>query len=154
MIGTTGWEKDLDSVQQHVEKAKIGLLFSPNFSFGVQIFYKIIAEAAALLASREEYDVGLIEQHHQQKRDHPSGTAKQLAAILQEKGMRNKRDLSIASLRCGTIPGTHTVLFDSAVDTITLTHQAHNREGFAAGAVLAAEWLQGKRGFFTLDDML
>lgn len=153
MIGTTGWEEHFDAVQQYVKKYQIGLLYSPNFSMGVQLFFKIVAEAASLIGPFESYDVGLLEEHHKHKLDRPSGTAKRLAEILTDR-LQRKEELSVASLRCGSIPGTHTVLFDSTVDTITLTHQAHNREGFAAGAVLAAEWLQGKQGFFTMDDML
>lgn len=166
VIGTTGWYDNLSEVREIVREYQIGLLYSPNFSIGVNLFIKIVEEAAALIAPFTEYDVGVFEAHHNQKADSPSGTAKAIAnALLNHiihkndivenvEGRVLPHQLHVSSLRCGYIPGTHTVTFDSPADTITLTHQARSREGFARGAVVAAEWLHGKKGLFTLEDIL
>lgn len=166
IMGTTGWLEQLDNVKTIVQKSNIGFLYSPNFSIGVNVFLKIVAEAASLIDGLD-YDVGMMELHHNKKADSPSGTAKaisdQLLANIKKKqstesnaiqGQISEQALHVASLRCGSIPGTHTVIFDSAVDTISLTHQARNREGFAHGALVAAEWIHGKKGFFTMEEML
>lgn len=167
VVGTTGWYDHLNDVKKMAFEKSIGLLYSPNFSIGVNVFLKIVSEAAKLMNLYDEYDVGLIELHHNKKVDSPSGTAISIANQLVKNIKRKKNivnnlseeqisieDLNIASLRCGKIPGTHTVLFDSTADTIKLTHEARSREGFALGAVSAAEWLQGKKGVFTMDDLL
>lgn len=153
VVGTTGWYEHLPDIKTLIEVKGTGFLYSPNFSIGIHLFMKIVSRAAELLNSHQEYDVGGCESHHNQKADAPSGTAKALTEIL--KNYYDKaQNLQFSSIRCGHIPGTHTVLFDSPADSITLTHTARNREGFAQGAVCAAEWLHGKKGFYTLDDML
>jgi 4-hydroxy-tetrahydrodipicolinate reductase len=166
VIGTTGWYENLDAVKELVADNNIGFLYSPNFSLGVNLFLKIVAEAAKLMNHIEYYDVSLFESHHNKKADSPSGTAKAIADLLinnithknkivcNAEGQIEPDALHIASLRCGSIPGTHSVIFDSPADSLTLTHQARNREGFASGAVAAAEWLKGKKGFFTIEDMI
>jgi 4-hydroxy-tetrahydrodipicolinate reductase len=167
VMGTTGWYDHLDEVKALVEKSKIGFIYSPNFSVGVNLFVKMVGLAAAMINEFDEYDVGGIEMHHNEKVDSPSGTAKALAheilkhfkrknSIVYETVNRqiNPNELQISSLRCGSIPGKHSIIFDSPSDSITLTHEARNREGFASGAVAAAEWLSGKTGFYTIQDML
>lgn len=138
VIGTTNWEKDLTQVQAMIEKAGIGLLHASNFSIGMALFVKLAEQAKALLG---DYEVSGVEVHHSAKKDAPSGTAKLL-------------DVPFASVRVGKVPGTHTLIFDSEVDTIELTHRARSRDGFARGALRAAHWIRGKKGLFTLDDML
>ncbi len=144
VIGTTGWEKQLPDVKALIKEAYIGCFYAPNFSIGVFLFTKIVEEAAKLLNTR--YDAAGLEMHHDQKKDSPSGTAKAIA---------EKLDIPpFASLRLGSIVGTHSVFFDSDEDMITLTHQAKSRDAFAKGAVQAANWVLNKKGFFTMDDML
>lgn len=145
VIGTTGWDAHLPWVNDSIAKADVGLIHGPNFSVGVNLFYRIVANASALL---RDYDVGIIEEHHRHKADSPSGTARQLASLLQ------KPIEDIASVRYGSVPGTHRVLFDSPVDSILLEHTARNREGFADGALAAAEWIHGKKGVYSIDDMI
>ena len=142
VVGTTGWYERLPEVEAMVKKHGVGLMYAPNFSIGVYLFGKILAEAAKRLS---KYDVAGIEMHHNKKVDAPSGTALHLAKIA---------GCDFASVRCGSIPGTHTIIFASPIDTITLTHEARNREGFAEGSVVAAEWLNNKTGLFTLEEML
>ncbi len=167
ILGTTGWESQADEIFKIVQQAKIGLLHSPNFSIGAQLFYKIVARAAALFEKMDNYEVGGFEWHHGRKTDSPSGTARQLGTILTQNMERKtsvnfeplqrpvkKEEIHFASLRSGYNPGMHTVIFDSEQDSITLTHQARNRMGFAYGAVIAAEWLRNQTGIFTLDDVL
>lgn len=156
VVGTTGWHERLAIVKEIVDKAGIGLLFSPNFSIGIHLFMRLTALAGQLFDRFHEYDLAISEEHHNQKRDRPSGTAHALADLLKaEMGRYEKGGApEISSLRCGSIPGSHKLTFDSPVDTITLTHTARSRHGLAEGAVAAAEWLQNKKGFFTLDDML
>ena len=144
IIGTTGWEKDEKMARACIEKSSIAALFTPNFSLGVACFNQLLQQARALL---KDYDVAGVEYHHNQKQDAPSGTALAMAHAL-------KLPAPFASVRCGRIPGKHEVIFDSAFDSITLVHEAHNRDGFAAGALFAAHWIQDKTGWCTLDDML
>lgn len=139
VVGTTGWYDKVDEVKTLVEAHDGALIYSPNFSKGVALFLDLVAKAAGFLP---EYDVAGIEIHHNQKKDIPSGTA---LAMVKRAG----RSIPISSVRCGTIPGTHTVLFDSPCDTITITHEAKNRDGFALGAIEAAAWLRDKKGFFS-----
>lgn len=153
IIGTTGWTDQLNEAHEIVKKYKIGCMHSANFSIGVNLFMQIVAHAAEIIDAFDEYDVGAFEFHHRHKIDSPSGTAKALTEILQSKSSR-KKQCDFASVRCGSIPGTHTVLFDSPADTITLTHEARNREGFAKGAVAAAEWIRDKKGLLTIADFL
>lgn len=150
VIGTTGWQKDEKAVKALVEKYQIGAVYSPNFSIGVLLFYKLVKEAASLISQHEDYDAGGEEIHHKQKKDAPSGTALALSMPMK----KYWKDFDFSSLRVGNFPGTHTLYFDSPFDTITMTHTAKTREGFAKGAVLAAEWLFDKKGFFTIEDIL
>lgn len=143
VIGTTGWEDSLPLAKELVQNAGIGVLYSPNFSLGVAYFQRLLQQARSLFS---EYAACGIEYHHQEKKDAPSGTAKALAQAL---GIA-----PFASVRCGWLVGKHEVLFDSPVETITLTHEAKNRKGFAQGAVIAAEWILGKKGWFSLNDLL
>ncbi len=167
VMGTTGWHQHIQKIQSLVTHYDIGFLHSPNFSIGVNLFLQMIKSAAILMDQFDQYDVGMSEVHHKHKVDSPSGTAQNIANTLlnkikRKKGMTinsehsaNSKDLlHISTLRCGSIPGTHSVIFDSNEDTITLTHEARNREGFARGALVAAEWLKGKKGFFTMDQLL
>lgn len=153
VIGTTGWEEHLSLAKQKVKEKQGSCFFAPNFSIGIYLFQKIVSHAAALFQPHADYDVSGIEYHHQQKRDQPSGTAKALIDQLLQQ-MPRLKTLPFSSVRCGHIPGTHSLLFDSPCDTITLTHEARNRQGFAQGALLAAEWLLTRKGFFNLDDMM
>jgi 4-hydroxy-tetrahydrodipicolinate reductase len=166
VVGTTGWYDKLDEVKEIVGKNQIGLIYSPNFSIGVHLFHKMVAHAAQIMQQFDLYDVGGIEMHHNQKADSPSGTALTLAQTILDHFPRKtkivtelsdkpkKEELHFASLRCGSIPGTHTVHFDSPVDSISLTHTARNREGFSRGAIMAGEWIINKQGLYTLNDMI
>lgn len=153
VIGTTGWDENLEKAKSMVEEANGSCLYSPNFSIGVYLFQKIVAYAGALMQPFSAYDIGGAEIHHNQKKDHPSGTAKALTETLRH-AMPRSKDFEFASVRCGQFPGTHTLYFDSSIDTITLTHEARSREGFAAGAIKGAEWLLSRQGFFTMDDFM
>ena len=148
VVGTTGWQKDADRVKAAVERSGIGLVWAPNFSIGVKIFAKLIEKAAELLKNEPEYEAWAWEIHHSAKKDAPSGTMIKLVEDMRKAGYVAKID--IASNRAGRIPGTHEIGFDSSADTITLTHTARNREGFARGALRAAQWIQGKKGFHEL----
>lgn len=153
IIGTTGWYDKLDQVEAIVAKEKIGALYAPNFSVGIYLLLEILNYASALINTHEEYDVAGIESHHQKKVDAPSGTAQAIARVI-ENNIQRVESLPFYSVRCGSIPGTHTILFDSCVDQITITHEARNREGFAKGAVQAAEWVLGKKGLYTFSDYM
>lgn len=148
VVGTTGWQAHLDAVKSVVEAAGIGLVWSPNFSIGVQIFAKLIEKAAELLKNEPEYEAWAWEIHHSAKKDAPSGTLLKLVADMKKAGYEGRID--VGSNRAGRIPGTHEIGFDSAADTITLRHTARSREGFARGALRAAQWLHGKKGLFQI----
>ena len=151
VIGTTGWASDLPKAKALAEASGIGVLFSPNFSLGVYLFLKILDYSASLLEHFPEYDAGCIEWHHAQKKDAPSGTALEICRRLKE-ALHRKEPLNATSVRLGSIPGKHVVMFDSPHDTLSLCHEARGREGFASGALRGAEWLLDKTGFYTLDD--
>lgn len=151
ILGTTGWTEHLEKVKAVVKNEEIGLLYSPNFSIGVALFLKLLDKAAEYMAPFKDYEAAGIEMHHSQKLDAPSGTAKQIEKTLSH---HFSKPINFSSIRVGKVPGTHTVLFDSAFDTITLTHTARNREGFAKGAIAAGEWLRGKKGVYTLEDFI
>ncbi len=140
--GTTGWHDELDAVKNIIAEHDGVMLHGANFSIGVNLFYRIVARAAEAFDNVNDYDVFIEEAHHKQKRDAPSGTGLQLKRIVDAK---MKRDVDVTSVRAGFIPGTHTVGFDSIADTVTLTHTARSREGFAAGALRAASWLHKER---------
>jgi 4-hydroxy-tetrahydrodipicolinate reductase len=152
--GTTGWHAQLEDVRRTIERASGALIYGANFSVGVNLFYRIVARAAELFRGFD-YAAFVEEAHHSRKRDAPSGTAIRLRDILAE---RYDAVIPVASTRAGHIPGTHRVGFDSAADQIMLTHTARSREGFAAGALVAARWIQGKTGMYefseTLDEIL
>jgi len=146
VIGTTGWSDQLPRVRETVAAHGAGLVHGANFSVGVQVFYRIVAAAAQLLAADADYDPWLYEIHHRRKRDAPSGTLVELRRVMERAGYA--RDIDAASNRAGAIPGTHLVGFDSEADTIRLEHQARGRAGFARGALRAARWVLGRRGVF------
>jgi 4-hydroxy-tetrahydrodipicolinate reductase len=153
IVGATGWEDQLQAAQIAVEKSTIGCLYSPNFSIGILIFKQIASYASLLLQQFPEYALSGLEIHHDQKKDAPSGTAKALQAEIL-KNLPRLTEMPFASLRTGQFPGTHTLFLDSYCDTITLTHEARNRQGFAEGALLAAEWIIGKQGFYHFENIL
>jgi 4-hydroxy-tetrahydrodipicolinate reductase len=146
VVGTTGWQEQMARVKEVVEMRGIGIVWSPNFSVGVSAFFKILNAAARLMATEPEYEAWAWEIHHSAKKDAPSGTLLKLVDEMRAAGY--SANVSVASNRAGAIPGTHEIGFDSAADTITLRHTARNREGFALGAIKAAEWIVGKKGFY------
>jgi 4-hydroxy-tetrahydrodipicolinate reductase len=152
VIGTTGWADRLGEVQQIVDAAGIGAVYSANFSIGVNVFLNVVERAAELMARYPEYEAWAYEVHHSAKKDAPSGTLLQLTEAMRTAGY--VRNIDVASNRVGRVPGTHTIGFDSAADTITLTHTARSREGFARGALLAAKLVQGKSGLLRFSDLL
>lgn len=166
VVGTTGWYDQINVVKRIVKQKKIGLIYAQNFSIGANIFFKIIKDASGLFAGFEDYDVYGLEVHHSGKKDSPSGTAVRIAREILDKFPSKKKlqtekldrqiakdELHFASVRGGRNPGFHQVTFDSQADSITLSHQAHNRTGFARGAILAAEFIKGKKGFYKFDQV-
>jgi 4-hydroxy-tetrahydrodipicolinate reductase len=152
VIGTTGWAAHEAAIRQEAEKRGIGVVAAPNFALGVSLFGAIVARAAELMARRPEFGAWVHELHHAAKRDAPSGTALALMETMWGSGYRAHID--IASTRAGAIPGTHTIGFDGGGETITLTHTARDRSIFARGALEAARWVHGRRGWFTMGDVL
>lgn len=164
VVGTTGWYQHLPEIKAVVKES--GLLYSANFSLGMNIFFRIVRQAAVLMNRSADYDPYIHEIHHRQKADSPSGTALTLARILTENIDRKKETLArpsdgkinpdmlhVTSTRAGFFPGTHTVGFDSESDSIELRHTAKSRRGFALGALAAARWLRGRKGVYTMDDV-
>jgi 4-hydroxy-tetrahydrodipicolinate reductase len=149
--GTTGWKDQESRAKEIITEHGGALVYGANFSLGVNVFYRIVANAARLFAELDQYQPFIEEQHHSRKRDAPSGTALQLKNMM---AAFISGDIPIASTRAGNIPGTHRVGFDSAADQITLTHMARSREGFAAGALLAARWLVGRKGVFEFGEVM
>jgi len=167
VVGTTGWYDKIEDAKQIVKAKKIGLLYASNFSLGMNIFYQIVSSSAHLIDKFEYYDAAVSEIHHSGKADSPSGTALTIGQLLLHHLHRKKEvlhetpnamvkpeQLHITSTRVGHVVGTHRVMFDSDADCIELVHTAKSRSGFALGALLAAEWLKGKRGIFTMKDVL
>ena len=152
VIGTTGWSDHAVELRTQAERAGLGVVAAANFSVGVNLFQMIVAEAARLMQSHEEYGAWIHEAHHAAKRDAPSGTALLLRDVMADAKYRHPLDIS--STRAGSITGVHTVGFAGPSDTIELTHTASDRRGFAAGALLAARWVHGRRGWFTMRDVL
>lgn len=150
VVGTTGWYKEIDRIRQLVEQHKTAFLYSPNFSIGVNLFFDVARTAAAAL--RHDYSGQIFERHHVQKKDAPSGTAITLQRLIRQASEKNE-DLEITSFREGEVVGFHEVVFESPADRIYLSHDAKSRRGFAEGAVLAAEWLAGKKGFYDFKDI-
>ena len=152
VIGTTGWAAHMDEVKAAVDLHGVGLVWSPNFSIGVNVFSRLVVEAARLLASEPDYGAWAWEIHHSTKKDAPSGTLLKLVADMKKAGYALPVDT--ASNRAGRHPGTHEIGFDSAADTITLRHTARSREGFARGALRAAQWIAGKKGMHEFSEVL
>lgn len=152
VVGTTGWYARLGEVEQMAAAHNTPLVFSSNFSIGMNLFFRIVREASALFARHDQYDPFLVEAHHKFKKDAPSGTALSIAKLMRE--YYGDSAPEAMALRAGHIPGTHEVGFDSEADTITLTHTARSREGFAAGAVLAAEKIIDKQGVYEFSELL
>lgn len=161
--GTTGWNHDIPQAEQAAKDNNTAFLYASNYSVGVNIFFEVNKLLAKLMAQQPSYDVSMKEIHHTQKKDSPSGTALTLAKQVMEQVTRKKQwseeeqgedILHITALREEGVPGTHTVTYKSAIDDIEITHTAHNRNGFALGAVLAAEFIAGKQGVFSMKDVL
>lgn len=150
--GTTGWYDHVPQIRKSFEAAGSALLYGPNFSIGVNLFFEIVARAAALLAKHPEYEAWGWEIHHSAKKDAPSGTLKKLAEEIHAAGYTGP--LNLAANRAGSHTGTHEVGFDSTADTITLRHTARSREGYAHGALQAARWLQQKKGVYEFRDIV
>jgi len=150
VVGTTGWQAQLVQVKSVVDQNDGALVYGANFSVGVQIFYRIAAMAAELFKNLESYDAFVEEAHHKRKRDAPSGTALHLGKIVAD---NLGRDVPTSSTRAGYIPGTHRLGFDSTADQITLEHVARSREGFAAGALMAAKWIIGRKGVYEFSEV-
>lgn len=152
VCGTTGWFEQLPMIRETVLGAKTALVYSPNFSVGVNVFIETVVRAASFFAKYPEYEAWGWEIHHSTKKDAPSGTLKKLAEEIRASGYT--RSLTLTANRAGAHPGTHEIGFDSAADTITLRHTARNREGFARGALRAARWVAGKNGVFEFREIL
>jgi len=167
VIGTTGWYSDMPEVAEIVGKSGIGLIWSGNFSLGVNIFFSLVKKAGMIMNRFAQYDVMVHEYHHRHKADSPSGTAAMLGDILLSTldrkesildrtpaGVIKETELHISSTRGGEIPGTHRVIFDSEEDSLIIEHSARSRSGFADGALMAAEWIKDRKGFYNLEDMI
>ncbi|MBI3280464.1 MAG: dihydrodipicolinate reductase [Acidobacteria bacterium] len=152
VVGTTGWTGQLDRARAAVEQHGTALVWSPNYSVGVNVFLRLTALAAKLLAEEKEYGAWAWEIHHITKKDAPSGTLLKLVEEMKKAGYA--RPIDVGSNRAGAHPGTHEMGFDSAADTITLRHAARSREGFARGALKAARWIEGRRGFYEFSEVL
>ena len=167
VVGTTGWDEHLGEGEKLVKEKGVGLIYAQNFSIGANIFFQAVANATKLTSVFGNYDVYGLEIHHAGKKDSPSGTALRTAKEILENSKTKKtlvterldrqinpEELHFASVRGGKNPGFHEVVFDSNADAITISHSAHNREGFAEGALLAAEFINGKKGVYTFDDVV
>jgi len=146
VVGTTGWFDQLGKIEKIVKDSGIGLVYGANFSVGMNLFFEIVSCAAKLIGKVPQYDPFLYEEHHNAKKDAPSGTALNLLEVMRP--YLNNPEPGIASIRAGSIPGTHVVGFDSPADTILLEHRARSRQGFAEGAVMAARWIACKKGMY------
>jgi 4-hydroxy-tetrahydrodipicolinate reductase len=152
VVGTTGWQAHEPAMRAEVEKSGIGVVAAPNFAIGVNLFTALVERSAELWKEQPAFGAWLHELHHAAKRDAPSGTALALERAMRDRGYEYPIDVS--STRAGAIPGTHTIGFDAAAETITLTHTARDRSVFARGALQAAAWLRGRRGWFTMREVL
>jgi len=167
VVGTTAWEEHLPEIINHIDKREASLIYSSNFSIGVNLFFEMNKHLARLMNDKTDYVASITEIHHKQKIDAPSGTAVTLAKDLisnhpaysswkltgQSENME-KTDLPISAIREENVPGTHLISYTSEIDTLTIEHQAHNRKGFALGAVIAAEFIHKKQGVYTMSDIL
>lgn len=149
--GTTGWNAEKENIRKLVEEKDGAFVFGANFSIGVNLFYRIADFSAELFSKFEDYETFIEERHHSRKKDAPSGTALKLKDIV---AAHITKDFSVAATRAGNIPGTHIVGFDGTADTVELTHTARSREGFASGAILAAEWIYDKKGFYEFTEIM
>ena len=164
VVGSTGWLDKLDEIKALASSKNQTILYSPNFSIGVNIFFEMNRQLAKIMNKYDAYDVEMEEIHHTEKKDAPSGTALYAAldvlkfvdrkADWKNEQTKSENTLDIISLREPNVPGTHTVTYNSEIDSIELKHTAHNRKGFAGGAIVAAEWLVSKKGVYTMDDVL
>jgi 4-hydroxy-tetrahydrodipicolinate reductase len=167
VIGTTGWYNQMEEAKRIVREERVGLIWSGNFSIGVNVLFRIADCAARMFNTLPDYDVLAHEFHHKGKADSPSGTAVMLGKILLDNLDRKQRlvtdkldrkiepdEIQFSSTRGGSVPGTHLLMFDSPADTIEIRHTARGREGFAAGAIMAAEFIRGKTGFYSIDDLM
>jgi 4-hydroxy-tetrahydrodipicolinate reductase len=152
VVGTTGWLDHMERVRAAIDRHQTALVWSPNFSIGVNVFLRVVHEAAKLLANEPSYGAWAWEIHHNTKKDAPSGSL--LALVNEMKAAGYPRPIDASSNRAGAHPGTHEIGFDSAADTITLRHTARSREGFARGALKAAQWISGKQGVFEFKEIL
>lgn len=152
VLGTTGWGAHEAELRRAVDASGIGIVAAPNFSTGVVLFDAVLAEASRLFAAQPDFAAYLHESHHSAKKDAPSGTALKLKQTMERAGY--PRPIDVAATRAGYIPGTHTIGFDGPSESITLTHTARDRGGFARGALTAATWVAGRRGWFTMQDVL
>jgi len=151
VAGTTGWYDQLPAVTQVANEAGTALLWSPNFSLGVNVLIELARFAGTMMRTLEEFDAHIVETHHSKKKDAPSGTAVAMAKAASE-GLA--RAIPTTSVRTGSVPGTHELMFDGLYEQLSLTHVARDRRVFAEGALAAADWLVGKRGVFTMRDVL
>lgn len=167
VVGTTGWADKMDKIREIIVSNNSAFLYGSNFSVGAHMFFNLVSKASKLINNTPEYDIMMLEYHHNKKKDSPSGTALTTAQKILENNNRKDtiwtdrldreikdNELHVASVRGGAIPGIHTVTLDSFADSIEITHNARNRSGFALGAVLAAEWLVSKKGFFTVEEFM
>ncbi|MEK6959366.1 MAG: 4-hydroxy-tetrahydrodipicolinate reductase [archaeon] len=165
VMGTTGWYERMEEMKSATNK--IGFIWSGNYSVGMNVFFEAVKATSKIMNNLPEYDAAVCETHHNQKKDSPGGSAQIIANIIIQnmarkkkiqpdriEGKPNPEELHVASIRCGSIPGTHVAIFDCPADTIELKHIARGREGFAVGAVMAAEFINGKKGFFGMDDFM
>src|SRR5712691_4176990 len=152
VVGTTGWASHEAALREVVAKSGVGVVAAPNFSAGVVLFEAMVARAAALVAGQSDFGAWLHEAHHAMKKDAPSGTALLLKRAMEQMG--DARAIDRSSMRSGHMPGTHTVGFDGPAESITLTHTARDRSAFARGALTAAQWVKGRKGWFTMRDVL
>ena len=152
VIGTTGWQADEAACRAIADKARIGVLASANFSIGMQVFRRVVEEAARQFAKVNDAGAWIHESHHSAKKDAPSGTAIMLKSAMESAGY--SRPIDVSSTRAGSIPGTHRVGFDAAAESVTLVHEVRDRAVFAHGALEAAKWLTNRQGWFSMADML
>jgi len=166
VIGTTGWYDDLEKAKELVQQYQGGVIYAPNFSVGVNLFFEVVQRAAEVFRNFSQYDVYLLEKHHRNKVDSPSGTAKKIADIILHQINRKKKivteslnrrinedEMHLLCIRAGAIYGEHSVFFDSEGDEIELTHRVRSRVGLATGALVAAEWIRDKKGFYAFSDV-
>ena len=167
VIGTTGWYNQIDIVKEKVSKSDSTIIYASNFSIGVNVFFKMVEKTAKIIDKFKDFDVSGIEVHHNKKVDSPSGTAITTGNILKDNIKRKKRlvfdkldrkiepdEIHFASLRAGFVPGSHEVIYDSPAETINLKVSARNREGYALGSVIAAEWVYNKKGFYNFEQVI